>query len=321
MALHFGVQPLGPERARRGDQFFRGSDRQRHEPAAEVGQVRESHFAVSLLAPLVAGGEEAAEILVSVPILAEQREGAGAFHLDFRAHQRAQPGVLRGGVEPRRSVHAADVRQPDNCVARRRGGGDQVLGKRGTVQKTECAARVQLDVIGWRRADRADDSRRGVRRERHQRRLRSGRVDQIIGGIRAEVRFRRRALAQHIGERIDLMLLHPRLVAASSRDLLRPTIARASVAAIIGSMNPMPGSLDAALWPASPGSAGLPASHRPPRSTRRLNRARARRAGADRPRLPARTNRARAARPSTTRPRCARGRRSPRRVRPAHLLR
>src|SRR5205807_3084547 len=94
VALHFGVQPLGPDHARGGDQLLGRPRRQRDQPPAKIGELRESHLALTLLAPVVSGGEKAAEILVALPIFAEERERPGALRLYFGAHQRPQPGVL-----------------------------------------------------------------------------------------------------------------------------------------------------------------------------------------------------------------------------------
>ena len=210
VALHFGVEASGAQRRGQRDELRGRAGGDRDEAVAEVCQLLERNPALALLAALVAEREQPAEVLVALPVLAEERERAGAFDVQLGADDGPEPCLLRGLVKARRAVEAAHVGEAEGRVSRFGGGGGEVLGQGRGAQEGERRAGMQLDVV---------------------------------------------------------------------------------------------------------------ASHRPPRSTTRPSRARARCAGAARPRAPDPRSRATRARPSTTRRSSARAPRSTPRVRPARLRR
>ena len=151
VALHLGVDRLGAQRAGRGDQLVGRAGGQRDEPAAEVRELHERHPALALLAAVVAQGEQPAEVLVALAVLAQERQGAGPLDFQLGPDERAHAGVARRRMEARRAVDAAHVGQPEDRVPCLGGRGGEVLGKRGSVQEAEGAARVQLDEVSGRR--------------------------------------------------------------------------------------------------------------------------------------------------------------------------
>src|SRR5438105_4301627 len=95
----------------------------------------------------MADGEEAAEVLVALAVLAEEGHEAAAFDFQLGTHQRADAAALRGAVEARRSIHAAEIGDAEDLVAGFGGGVREILGKGGSAQEAERAAGVELDVF------------------------------------------------------------------------------------------------------------------------------------------------------------------------------
>ena len=124
--------------------------RQREKPLPVPGELLQRDPALAFLPALVAQREQAAEVLVALPVFAHQRERSRAFHLQLGADQRTQPGLARGGVEARRSVDAACIGQAEHRVAGIGGGVGQVLRQRSGAQEAEGAPGMQLDVVSHR---------------------------------------------------------------------------------------------------------------------------------------------------------------------------
>jgi len=81
--------------------------------------------------------QQAAEVLVSSAILAEERDPAPAFDVELRAHQRAQALAARDGVEARDPVEAPTSARPKMRGQRRRRRG-KVFGERGGAQEEKA---------------------------------------------------------------------------------------------------------------------------------------------------------------------------------------
>ena len=95
------------ERARERAEVLGGPRAQGDEPAAQIGELRESHPAFALFAAGVAEGEEAAEVLVALAPFAKQSHQTGALDFQLRTDERTDPAPPRGAVEAGRAVHAA----------------------------------------------------------------------------------------------------------------------------------------------------------------------------------------------------------------------
>ncbi len=77
---------------------------------------------------------------------AARRDAGALLEHHLRADERAQPGLLRRLVEPRRAVDAVAVDERDRREAALGGALDQVLGQRGAVEEREGGGGAQLDV-------------------------------------------------------------------------------------------------------------------------------------------------------------------------------
>src|SRR5437763_4239670 len=144
---HFREQPLGPEVRGEDHQLLRRARAQRDQVLPEVGEVRGRDAARFLASFRVPERQQAAEVLVSATVFAEQRDPAAALYVDLGADQRAHTLAASDGVEPRDAVETADVRQPEDAVSRGCGGMRQVFRQRGAAQEREGAAGVQLDIL------------------------------------------------------------------------------------------------------------------------------------------------------------------------------
>ena len=94
---------------------------ERDEALAEVCQLLERNPALALLAALVAEREQPAEVLVALPVLAEEHERAGAFDVQLGADDGPEPCLLRGLVKARRAVDPVAIEQGHRGVPVTRG--------------------------------------------------------------------------------------------------------------------------------------------------------------------------------------------------------
>src|SRR5438445_3490787 len=144
---HFREQPLGPEVRCEDHQLLRRARAQRDQALPEVGELRGRDAARFLASFRVPERQQAAEVLVSATVFAEQRDPAATLYVDLGADQRAHALAASDGVEARDAVETADVRQPEDAVSLGCGGMGQVFRQRGAAQEREGAAGVQLDIL------------------------------------------------------------------------------------------------------------------------------------------------------------------------------
>src|SRR4029077_3691597 len=88
--------------------------------------LRPARHGGALLAPERGGGEEPAEIPVSLAMLHEEPEEPRPDHRDLGADERPDARPARGLEEARRAVHAVPIGERERVVARRPGAGDRV---------------------------------------------------------------------------------------------------------------------------------------------------------------------------------------------------
>ena len=67
---------------------------------------------------------------------------------ELSPNDRTDPGLLRGTVEPRRTVHTIGIEQRECRIAERSGPLDQRFGKRCAAQEAECRSRVEFYIHG-----------------------------------------------------------------------------------------------------------------------------------------------------------------------------
>src|SRR6188768_357916 len=94
------------------------------------------------------GCEDPAEVRVTLPALAEQRDVPPAFEGHLRAGDRPDAGVLRGVRELEGAVDAVVVGKGERRVAELRRAGDELLGMRGAVEERVRRVAVELDIRG-----------------------------------------------------------------------------------------------------------------------------------------------------------------------------
>src|SRR5439155_801198 len=118
--------------------------------------------------------DQAAEVLISLTIFDEQRQTRAAHERDLGAHQRLDPGVDRGPVQPWRTVHAIAIDERDRAHVSlhrlgRPPGARASPRRRFTAPRTAAAApahsreriRVALDRAGGGGAGAARGGGRG----------------------------------------------------------------------------------------------------------------------------------------------------------------
>src|SRR2546426_9199205 len=112
---HFREQPLGPEVRGEDHQLLRRACAQRDQVLPEVGELRGRDAARFLASFRVPERQQAAEVLVSATVFAEQRNPAAALYVDLGTDQRAHALAASDGVEPRDAVETADVGEPEDA--------------------------------------------------------------------------------------------------------------------------------------------------------------------------------------------------------------
>jgi hypothetical protein len=110
-------------------------------------QIAPFHDRLALRRPQLAVGEEAAEVPIAGAFADQHVELATTGHGQVAADDRADPGLHRRLMKPRRAVDPVAIAHPDDRVILCSGVRDEILGQGSAAQERERTAAVQLDVV------------------------------------------------------------------------------------------------------------------------------------------------------------------------------